>query len=58
MFNPILKRNSKFTDQVIRKLKTLLTQPEVPLVEYGDEAENIYFVMNGICVVSLPDDQD
>lgn len=53
--NPILHTDIKLTELITQRLKNKFTKPEERIILAGTEAESLYFLVNGECLVSVLD---
>ena len=54
--NPVFHKEAQLTQFFIQKLENLFFKPEEDLIVEGAQADAMYFVVNGICVVTVRDE--
>lgn len=54
--NPVFHKESQLTQFFIQKLENLFSKPEEGIITEGTQADAMYFIVNGSCLVTVKDE--
>lgn len=54
--NPVFHKEVQLTQFFIQKLENLFSKPEEDLITEGTQADAMYFIVNGTCIVTVRDE--